>query len=94
MSVAEKKKDEGNEHFKAGHFKDAIDCYNAAIDLDPEVPAFYTNRAFCHIRMENYGLAIADATVALELDKSFSKAYYRRGSAYMGLGKCASCMSG
>lgn len=37
--------------------------------------------------MENYGLAIADATVALELDKTFVKGYYRRGSAYMALSK-------
>ena len=51
------------------------------------MPAYYTNRAFCHIKMENHGLAIADATVALELDKTFTKAYYRRGSAYMALAK-------
>eukprot|EP00966_Prymnesium_polylepis_P244476 5654696-Prymnesium_polylepis.2 len=38
-------------------------------------------------QMENHGLAIADATVALELDKSFFKAYYRRGSAYMALAR-------
>ena len=37
--------------------------------------------------MENHGLAIADSTVAIELDKTFIKAYYRRGSAYMALGK-------
>ena len=87
MSAAEQKKDEGNVHFKKGAFAEAIACYNEAIELDPEQPAFYTNRAFCHIRMENYGLAIADSTVAIELDKTFAKAYYRRGSAYMGLGK-------
>ena len=61
--------------------------YTEAIDLSPEVPAYYTNRAFCHIKMENHGLAIADAGVALELDKTFTKGYYRRGSAYMALGK-------
>ena len=37
--------------------------------------------------MENHGLAIADATVALELDRTFVKAYYRRGSAFMALAK-------
>ena len=52
-----------------------------------QVPAFYTNRAACHLKMENHGLAIADSTVALELDKTFVKAYYRRGSAYMALAK-------
>ena len=84
---ADRKKDEGNEHFKAGHYAEAVSCYNEAIDLDPEKPSYYTNRAFCHLKMENHGLAIADATVALELDRSFTKGYYRRGSAYMALGK-------
>ena len=51
------------------------------------MPAYYSNRAFCHLKLENYGLAIADASVALELDGSFVKGYYRRGSAYMALSK-------
>lgn len=86
-SEAELKKDQGNEHFKVERWADAVVCYNAAIELDPEKPAYYTNRAACHIKMENHGLAIADGTVALELEKTFAKAYYRRGSAYMALGK-------
>ena len=84
-SEAEKLKDAGNDLFKAGKYPDAVVKYNAAIDLDPEVPSYYTNRAFCHLKMENHGLAIADATVAIELDKTFVKAYHRRGSAYMAL---------
>ena len=84
-SPAEVAKDAGNVLFKEGHYAQAIVKYNEAIDLDPEVPAFYTNRAFCHLKMENHGLVIADATVAIELDKTFVKAYHRRGSAYMAL---------
>lgn len=84
---AEALKNEGNTLFQASKYHEAIDKYNDAIELNPEVPSYYGNRAFCHIKMENYGLAIADATVALELDKSFVKAYYRRGSAYMALSK-------
>ena len=80
-------KDEGNALFKDGKYADAVSKYDAAIELNPEVPAYYTNRAFCHLKMENHGLAIADATVALELDKTFIKAYYRRGSAYMALAR-------
>jgi len=84
---AEALKTEGNALFQAGRFADAVGKYNEAIEHNPELPAYYTNRAFCHIKMENHGLAIADATVALELDKQFVKGYYRRGSAYMALGK-------
>lgn len=72
---------------QAGRYHEAVEKYNDAIDLEPEIPAYYTNRAFCHLKMENHGLAIADATVALELDRTFVKAYYRRGSAFMALAK-------
>ena len=82
-SPAEQYKEAGNKLFKDGKYADAVLKYNDAIEADPEVPAFYTNRAFCHLKMENHGLAIADSTVAIELDKQFYKAYYRRGTAYM-----------
>ena len=60
-------KNEGNELFKESHFADALEKYNQAIDLNPEVPTYYCNRAFCHTKMENHGLAIEDAGVALTL---------------------------
>ena len=71
----------------AGHYADAISMYTQAIESDPLSVAVYTNRSLCHIKMETYGLAIADATTATELDPKCVKAYYRLGSAYMGLGK-------
>jgi serine/threonine-protein phosphatase 5 len=86
-SAAENAKEAGNALFKAGKYAEAVSKYNEAVDLDPEIPAYYTNRAFCHLKMENHGLAIADSTVAVELDKTFIKAYFRRGAAYMALAK-------
>mmetsp|Transcript_22282 Transcript_22282/g.73000 ORF Transcript_22282/g.73000 Transcript_22282/m.73000 type:complete len:481 (+) Transcript_22282:104-1546(+) len=86
--AAEALKTEGNKLFQACRYHEAVEKYNDAIELSSEVPAYYTNRAFCHLKLENHGLAIADATVALELDRTFVKAYYRRGSALMALGKC------
>ena len=45
----------------------------------------YSNRAFAHIRLENFGSAIQDATRALELDPTYTKAHYRRGDAAFAL---------
>jgi len=84
---AEAVKNQGNDFFKEGKWKLALEKYNAAIDLNPEVPTYYCNRAFCHIKMESYGCAIEDAGVALELDKQCAKAYYRRGASFMALAK-------
>jgi len=45
------------------------------------------NRAFAHLKTEAFGLAIADADSAIALDKTYAKAYYRRASAKLALGK-------
>ena len=48
---------------------------------------YYSNRAFCHNKMENYGLVISDADSAIENDPSYSKAYYRKADACIALSK-------
>lgn len=40
-----------------------------------------------HIKMETYGLAILDATKAIELDPGYVKAYYRRAIGLMAIVK-------
>jgi serine/threonine-protein phosphatase 5 len=45
----------------------------------------YSNRAFCNIKLESYGSAIADASKAIIFDPDFTKAHYRRGCAHLGL---------
>ena len=47
----------------------------------------YSNRAQCYIKLEAYGAAQNDADKALENNPKFFKAYYRKGSAYLALGK-------
>lgn len=78
-AIAEKNK--GNEFFKAKDWPNAIEHYNKAIELNPNEPSFYTNRAQAHIKLEAYGYAVADATKAIEIDPEFVKAYYRRAVA-------------
>ncbi|POM79022.1 Serine/threonine-protein phosphatase 5 [Phytophthora palmivora] len=78
-------KTQGNEalaHFK---FAAAVDFYTKAIELVPTA-IFYANRAAAHVKSESYGLAIDDASAAIDLEPSYIKAYYRRGSAQLALG--------
>lgn len=37
--------------------------------------------------MENYGLAIMDSEEIIKINPAFTKAYYRKGTAYLLLGK-------
>lgn len=74
-------KNKGNEAFKKKDWPAAIDFYTQAIDVNPNEPSFYSNRAQANIKLEAYGYAVADATHAVELDSNFAKAYYRRAVA-------------
>ncbi|KAF2478915.1 serine/threonine-protein phosphatase 5 [Neohortaea acidophila] len=81
VETAVELKNKGNEAFKNRDWPTAIEYYTKAINADDKEPAFYTNRAQAHIKLEAYGYAIADATSALDLNPDFVKAYYRRAVA-------------
>ncbi|KAJ1876395.1 Palmitoyl-protein thioesterase 1, partial [Coemansia sp. RSA 486] len=78
---------EANALFAQKKYHEAIDKYTEAIEADPTVPAFYTNRAQCHILTEGYGAAKQDADAALDVDSTFIKAYFRRATALLAMGQ-------
>lgn len=47
------------------------------------VPAFYTNRALCYLKLKRWEEAIKDCKRALELDGNAVKGHYFLGEAYM-----------
>lgn len=51
--------------FAVGKYPSAVALYTQAIELHPTA-IFLANRAMAYIRMESYGLAIADADRAIE----------------------------
>lgn len=64
----------------------AVELYSKAIDIFPTA-VLYANRSITHLKLESVGYALTDASRAIELDKTYVKAYYRRAAAYMALGK-------
>ncbi|KAI0522549.1 hypothetical protein KFK09_004929 [Dendrobium nobile] len=84
---AEELKILANEAFKANRFSQAIDLYSQAINLNGHNAVYWANRAFAHTKLEEYGSAVQDATKAIEIDPKYSKGYYRRGAAYLAMGK-------
>ena len=80
-------KNAGNLQLQQGHLLEAIDLYSQGLELDPPNPAIlYSNRALVYIKIENYGLALADADAAIQVDPRYAKAFYRRASANLALG--------
>jgi len=80
-------KEEGNELLKASRYLEAIHSYSMGLSHLPDNAILLSNRAFAYIKVENYGVAIQDATHAIEADSSYPKGYYRRGTAEFALGR-------
>jgi tetratricopeptide (TPR) repeat protein len=83
-TAAETLKAEGNQLFKDGQFKQAIRKYREAILLSPSA-ALHTNRAACYIKLNKLRDAIEDCKEAIELDKTWARAYVRKAEAHLQL---------
>ncbi|XP_074595160.1 mitochondrial import receptor subunit TOM70-like [Brevipalpus obovatus] len=80
-------KEKGNEHFKAGAYSEAIECYSKSIESDPTNPIVFGNRAQAYLNMKMPREAELDCDSAISLDSKFIKGYYRRGLARKMLNK-------
>ncbi|CAA7396579.1 unnamed protein product [Spirodela intermedia] len=70
---------DGNTFFKKDRIGAAIDAYTEAITLCPDVAVYWTNRALCHRRRNDWTRVEEDCRKALELDNSSVKAHYMLG---------------
>ncbi|KAJ3010107.1 UNVERIFIED_CONTAM: Dynein assembly factor 4, axonemal [Siphonaria sp. JEL0065] len=60
-------KEKGNAFLKAGNLHSAINAYTASLDLDPTLTACVTNRAICHLKLEDYDACIKDCCKAMDM---------------------------
>ena len=79
-------KAEGNEYFKSGKFKEAINSYTEAIRHNDNNPIYWSNRAQCYIKLKQFERALSDAEQATQLDNKSDKFKYRLAMAWSGLG--------
>nr|XP_020441350.1 dyslexia susceptibility 1 candidate gene 1 protein isoform X1 [Monopterus albus] len=83
-------KDKGDNFFAIGDYLSAVNAYNLAIRLNRKIPALYSNRAACHLKLRNLHKAIEDSSQALDLltppvaanAAARARAHVRRGSAF------------
>uniref|UniRef100_A0A8C4IGE9 E3 ubiquitin-protein ligase CHIP n=1 Tax=Dicentrarchus labrax TaxID=13489 RepID=A0A8C4IGE9_DICLA len=81
---AQELKEQGNRLFLNRKYLEAAACYGKAIvRTDPSVPAYYTNRALCYVKLQQYGKALADCRHALELDGQSVKAHFFMGQCHL-----------
>ncbi|KAK4493112.1 hypothetical protein RD792_018043 [Penstemon davidsonii] len=59
---------DGNTYFKICRFGAAIDAYTEAITLCPNIPVYWTNRALCHRKRNEWTRVEEDCRKAIQLD--------------------------
>lgn len=74
-------KDLGNKLFSARKYEDAISCYSKAIIKSPSTATYFTNRALCYLKLQQWELACQDCRRALDLDSSSVKGHFFLGQA-------------
>ncbi|VVU95196.1 Tetratricopeptide repeat [seawater metagenome] len=83
----EQLKNLGNEQFKEGNFKNAIEFFEQAIVSDPDNHILYSNRSAAYLSLGNGDLALQDAEKCIELNEDWIKGWGRKGAALHMLGK-------
>lgn len=88
-------KDKGIEFFKTGNYDAAINAFSEGIQLNPNLPQLFSNRAACFLATGDNDRCIGDCCRALELFSpvvpsnyaSRTKVFVRRGTAYANQGR-------
>ncbi|KAL9544298.1 hypothetical protein MBANPS3_007704 [Mucor bainieri] len=93
-------KADGNQAYKLEHFEEAVKWYTAAVELawsrplwEPlafqavreELAPILSNRSAANLSLGNYVDALVDAHIVTQLKKDWSKGWFRKGKALMGL---------
>ncbi len=72
-------KERGNEHFRAGKWKEAISEYEDAVKRDPQSAVYRNNLASALTKVADFNGAKASVEKALELDPKYVKAWAKKG---------------
>lgn len=60
----------------AHKYAQSIELYTQAIERNDRNAVYWANRSFAHLKLEEYGSAIQDASKAIEVDPKYSKARF------------------
>jgi Tfp pilus assembly protein PilF len=74
--------DLGNYDYDKGDCTKAVEDYAKSIELNPNYPQAYNNRAYTYLRLRNYDAALADLNKAIALNPNYIQALVNRGDIY------------
>ena len=80
-------KNEGNEYFRNKRFKEAVEAYKKAIELDPDCAVHYLNSAYAQHYLGNLQLSLSHLDKSLELEPFYAKQWLLRTKFALSHGK-------
>lgn len=89
---AEALKAQGNQFFKSGQYEPAIAKYKQATQIEPNIPAYWSNMAACYEKIRNYTEMENAARECIRADKNFVKGYFRLATAQKALNNFGECI--
>lgn len=99
LVIAEQAKITGNEAFSKNEFAEAEEAYTKSLNLvvvseDSVLPCIkefagtlYSNRSACHMNLQQYQKALADADLVLKFRPGWTKGFFRRAQALAASGR-------
>lgn len=70
-----------------GRYKEAVDDYTKAIEINGGNATYYSNRGDANFKSKNYEEAADDYTNAIKMDKGKAAYYTSRAEAYKNMGE-------
>ena len=78
-------RERGSTLFKQGQYADARDQYTEALKCDPCNAVVYSNRSAANAKLQDYELALCDASKCIENKPQWAKGFVRKIIALEGL---------
>lgn len=75
----------GNDFYFVKNFSQALEAYDKALRLNPQLAEAYNNRGIVKYELNQYTAAIEDYSAAIRLKSNFANALNNRGNAYAAL---------
>ena len=73
----------GYDYFDDGLFDKAIECYQKAVEINPDYANAYYNMGIAYAYKENYDKALECCQKAIEIKNDYANAYYNMGFSYL-----------
>ena len=75
------RQEKGNQAYMQGDFERAVVFYSRGLEAEPRNAILLSNRAAAYITLHRPEEALQDATLAIECDATYYKAYFRKADA-------------